>query len=223
MLVHFISAYYSERANKHIKKRPPEYWEAYMFVWAVKFGTYKNKFLIQMKNRTVKVTADNIGVAREMFGRFIAYCLNKDDSEVEDDVLLIPVPSKDALKNTDTYRSLEMLEEAMDGRDFEDRVTDGVRWTKKLAKSHEGGHHNRGYWKPHLEVIADVDGKDVVLIDDVLSTGGTLLAAMEVLEEAGANVLFAVVCGKTVYDCQLKPYGRQELELVNEIHEYEGE
>jgi len=66
-------------------------------------------------------------------------------------------------------------------------------------------------------------GKDVVLIDDVLSTGGTLLATMEVLEEAGANVLFAVVCGKTVYDCQLKPYGRQEIELLNEIHECEGE
>lgn len=221
MIVHFISAYYSDRAHKRIKKRTPDYWDAYMFVWAVKHGTYKSGFSIHLRSKKLSINADNIGRAREVFGRFIDHRLNT--AEVDEDVLLIPVPSKCALSDVDSYRSLGMLEEAMEGRDFENSVTDGVRWTKQLLKSHEGGHHNRDYWKPHLEVIADVYGREVILVDDVLSTGGTMLATMEVLEEAGATVLFAIACGKTVYDFDLKPFGRQQVELENEIHDYEGE
>ncbi|MBP2611444.1 phosphoribosyltransferase [Agrobacterium pusense] len=221
MIVHFISAYYSDRAHRKLKARTPEYWDAYMFVWAIKIGQFKSGFTIHLRKRKLQIKADTIHLAREMFGKFIDHRLKKDD--VDHDVLLIPVPSKDALVGAGSYRSLEMLEEAMENRDFKSCVTDGIRWTKKLAKSHEGGHHNRDYWKPHLDVIIGVDGKDVILVDDVLSTGGTMLAAKEALEEAGANVLFAIACGKTVYDFELKPFGAQQIDLEDEIHDYDGE
>jgi len=72
-----------------------------------------------------------------------------------------------------------------------------------------------------LRVQGNVAGRQVILIDDVLSTGSTLLAAKEVLEEAGATALLAITCGKTVYDFQTKPFKRQVVELDDELREYE--
>ncbi len=52
------------------------------------------------------------------------------------------------------------------------------------------------YGSATLEIPADgidIAGRNVVIIDDVLATGGTLAAAMRLLEAGGANVLSAAV------------------------------
>lgn len=52
------------------------------------------------------------------------------------------------------------------------------------------------YGSATLEIPADgidIGGRNVVIIDDVLATGGTLAAAMRLLEAGGANVLSAAV------------------------------
>jgi phosphoribosylpyrophosphate synthetase len=222
MDVHFISAYYSEKAHKEKTRRKPDYWDSYLFVWAVKTGRYHTGFTIAFRNgERVRIGAGNIARARKAFGRFITTTLEKED--VASDTLLIPVPSKDGqLTAKHGYRTLGMLAESLREQKFRGRIHDGLRWTKLLPRAHEGGgHRNRSYWKQFLRVRGDVEGRKVVLIDDVLSTGGTMLAAKEVLEEAGAQVLFAVTCGKTVYDFNAKPFKRQIVELENELREYQ--
>lgn len=222
MDVHFISAYYSERAHKEKAKRKPEYWDSYLFVWAVKTGQYKTPFTISFRNGArVKISAANIRRARSAFGQFIVATL--DNEVVPKNVLLIPIPSKDAQSNVKGgYRSMWMVAEALREKQFPGVIHDGLRWTKALPRAHEGGgHRSRAYWKQFLQVHRNVEGCEVVLIDDVLSTGSTMLAAKEILEEAGATVLFAITCGKTVYDFQTKPFKRQVVELDEELHEYE--
>lgn len=51
------------------------------------------------------------------------------------------------------------------------------------------------YGTAALEVPAETDvaGKNVVLVDDVLATGGTLIAARKLLEKIGADVIGNVV------------------------------
>ena len=44
-----------------------------------------------------------------------------------------------------------------------------------------------------MQVIGDVEGRDVVLIDDMTETAGTLCAAAEILKGSGANRIFADV------------------------------
>jgi len=54
-----------------------------------------------------------------------------------------------------------------------------------------------------MNVIGDVDGKNVVIFDDVVSTGSTLVEAAEALKRAGARDIYAacthaVLCGDAV-------------------------
>lgn len=42
-----------------------------------------------------------------------------------------------------------------------------------------------------LEMVGDVDGKIAVIIDDMISTGGTLVAAARMLKERGATEIYA--------------------------------
>lgn len=46
----------------------------------------------------------------------------------------------------------------------------------------------------NMTVIGDVDGKDIVLIDDIIDTGGTLCKAAAMLTEKGAKTVRALCC-----------------------------
>ena len=46
----------------------------------------------------------------------------------------------------------------------------------------------------NMTVIGDVEGKDVVLIDDIIDTGGTLCKAAAMLTEKGAKTVRALCC-----------------------------
>jgi ribose-phosphate pyrophosphokinase len=44
----------------------------------------------------------------------------------------------------------------------------------------------------HMEVIGDVEGKDVILVDDMIDTGGTLTHAANLMKERGAKSVRAI-------------------------------
>ncbi|MBJ8345264.1 adenine phosphoribosyltransferase [Antrihabitans sp. YC2-6] len=71
------------------------------------------------------------------------------------------------------------------------------------------------YGTARLEIPADgidIQGKRVLLIDDVLATGGTIVAAAELLTEAGAHVVAtAVVLELSALQGRKKIGGRSEL------------
>jgi len=71
-----------------------------------------------------------------------------------------------------------------------------VRKSGKLPPPVHTEQYNLEYGTATLEIPADgVDlrDRDIVIIDDVLATGGTLAAAARLLERAGANVTAAAV------------------------------
>jgi len=53
----------------------------------------------------------------------------------------------------------------------------------------------------------DVDGRDVVIIDDIISTGGTIVNACSILKKLGANqIMVSCVHPVLVEDALLKIY-----------------
>ena len=156
----------------------------------MKVGSFKRKFFIHTADKKkIEVSKDNFSIARPMFGRFVAARIQEDWG---DDVNLVPVPSKDGIVGVADFRTSAMLREALSGTSFKDRSLDALYWSEQLEKAHQGGSRRREFLKEHLQTDMEVEGRKIVLVDDLLSTGGSLLASKEFLEDQGATVLGAV-------------------------------
>jgi ribose-phosphate pyrophosphokinase len=83
---------------------------------------------------------------------------------------------------------------------------------KKRREKYSGG--KSIYRKPKLEVSFDVRGRDVVIVDDIIGTGSTMLKAVQACRRLGAN---SISCGAThglfLYNSlkRLKRVGAQEV------------
>jgi phosphoribosylpyrophosphate synthetase len=218
MKVHFLCGYYSDLAHKK-KRRPEDYWDAYFFCWAVKVGTFKRQFNIHNDQGKTRITAENFALARRTFGQWIEKSVTALQAK---DAILVPVPSKDGVAGVASFRTLEMTKEALQGTELAAGVIGGLLWKSKLTKAHEGGNRNRKVLAPMLSASDQLKGKQIILIDDVFSTGSSLLASEDVLKAAGCTVLGAITCGKTIYDLNTKHFGDQEVELTNELADWAG-
>jgi hypothetical protein len=218
MKVAHACGYWSELAGE--RPRKPPFYEAYLFCWAVKSGEYKFDFTIDKKSGPLKITRNNFSLVRPTFGKWAAPTARSWFAEGE--ISLVPIPSKSAVGAVATYGSLELLHEAFKGTEFETNVLDALRWTKKLPKAHEGGPRSRADLLPLLSVREEAKplltgDKNVVLIDDLLVTGGSALACYDKLTAEGANVIGAITCGKAVYDKTDPPFGAKQFDLTEEL------
>ena len=77
-----------------------------------------------------------------------------------------------------------------------------------------------------LNVIGDVDGKDVILVDDLTETAGTLTSAAKILKERGANQIIAGVSHAVLSDLAIERLNGSlltELITTNSVPVRDGE
>lgn len=221
MKIMHACGYYSELAVKAGKPRPrnPPFYEAYLFCLAVKTGVHRFNFYIERKAGKLHITKDNFNLVRPTFGGFVARALPSLSTEP---FLIVPVPSKDALPEATTYRSLKMAQDALKGSTYEGCVVDALRWKEPVKPAHEGGPRKREELLPFLEAYGDLKDTKIVLIDDLVTTGGALLACQDCLLAAGGVVLGAITCGRTVYDAKVHPFKVCEFELTEQLQDYQA-
>lgn len=218
MKICYISGYWSRSTDRVLGARPHEYLHSYRYVWAVKHGSFKVPFDMIYSNGTRdQITPKNFEIVRRKFGGFIELRLSEN---AWTDALLVHVPSKTATLNNSTPRSLVMLQEAVASTNVKGAVCDALRWTESLEMAHEGGERRRKEILPFLKVTQRVQGRNVVLVDDLVTRGGSILASKDALEAAGANVVGAITCGRTMYSRDIKAYGNQCFDLDQELDDY---
>jgi predicted amidophosphoribosyltransferase len=220
MKIAHYCGYYSDFAVKVTgvaRPRNPPFWEAYMFCWAVKSGQYHREFYVERPEGRLNITKANFHLVRPTFRGWAAQKLPAFST---DPLVLVPVPNAEALAGVTCYRTLEMAKAAFEDTAYSECILDALHWNAKRQKAHEGGSRKRSDLLPLLSVKTDVKDKKIVLVDDLVTTGGNLLACYDRLAADGAAVLGAITCGRSVYDLNAPPFGQREFELTEELADY---
>jgi len=67
----------------------------------------------------------------------------------------------------------------------------------------------------HLHVIGDVAGKDVIIVDDLTETAGTLTSAATILKKHGAKTIYAAVSHAVLSELAIERFKKSEIvELI---------
>ncbi|MCP4520687.1 MAG: ribose-phosphate pyrophosphokinase [Cytophagales bacterium] len=113
---------------------------------------------------------------------------------------------------------LESLE--LDNLIFASPDVGGVKRTRKYAKYFKADmvicdkHRERANQVASMQLIGDVEGADVVLVDDMMDTGGTMCRAAQLLMDKGAKSVRAI-CTHPVMSG--KAYGNIESSVLTEL------
>jgi phosphoribosylpyrophosphate synthetase len=208
MKVLFMCGFYSDAAHAMVA-RTEAYWDAYRFCLAVRTGEFVAPFHIHTQNEKILVGESNIGLARRAYGQFIVKRLAEEVSW--SNPLLVPVPSEDARVSVSVFRSWVMATEALAATALKWTLVDALIWdTPPPPNVLEAEPSDRDAIAAALTCDFPLRGQAVVLIDDLVSTGTVLLAAMQRLQAEGAVVLGAVSCGQVSHDFATKAFGSQE-------------
>ncbi len=124
-------------------------------------------------------------------------------------LVIVPVPDSGSTVRSGTRPKTVRLAKALCeeiGRDA--RVVDCLRWKKDLGSaSKEGGPRDpETLFKNFASVEGLPRGCRVVLVDDVMTSGGHLQACAAKLRQAGATVLIAICGGRTTYSQDKKAF-----------------
>lgn len=203
MIVHYMAAYYSQWAHENLAPRSQDQWYSYKFCRAVKDKHLNGSLVFPWKETSEVINESSVGRARTIFGMFIDHALELLGFT---NPVLVPVPSKDGLIGAATFRSHDMLQEALVGNTAW-TVAPVLRFNQQLQPAHAGGPRGREALAPYLQVVHPIPPGPVVLIDDIVTTGGSLLASYDALAAVERTPVAAIVCGHTVSDSLLSAFG----------------
>lgn len=203
MIVHFMAAYYSQWAHQNLAPRSQDQWYSFKFCRAVKNRRINGSLQFPWKTGPEVINEQNVGRARWIFGTFVKYALEATGSASP---VLIPVPSKDGLILASDFRSYAMAREAASPHG-EWSIVPALRFSQQLQPASTGGPRGRGTLLPFLRVSEPIPPGDIILIDDIVTTGGSLLDSYDALARIGRAPVAAVVCGHTVSDSLYSAFG----------------
>src|SRR5450631_813948 len=153
-----------------------------------------------------RLDAQNAGVVFEWFGEMAAPHMAKGP------VVFVPIPGSKAISPEEVRAGTAYrLARALAART--DAVVEVLLWWKHpMQSSRSGGPRDPAILFANLEVNGAPSG-DVVLIDDVCTSGGHLQAAAAAIEQQGADVLFAICAAQSEQFETEEPFAVSEREL----------
>jgi predicted amidophosphoribosyltransferase len=123
--------------------------------------------------------------------------------------ILVPVPSKDGLISAVEFRALTMVQESVTAIG-KWQIAPVLRFNRPLQPAYAGGPRGRAALQPYMTVTHPIPAGPIILVDDILTTGGTLLASYDALLAVGRAPAAAIICGHTVSDSLLSAFGHHQ-------------
>ncbi len=128
-------------------------------------------------------------------------------------LVFAPLPSSKCVANggivSPTYRLADAIASRLQGA----VVWDGLRWSKTMTPSHKGGARDTAYFYKHLVITKTLPHADIVVVDDVLTSGAHMRAVVAKLAEKNGKCSLALCAGRTVSDQVAKPFDLIEEKL----------
>lgn len=112
--------------------------------------------------------------------------------------ILMPIPSSDCLALGQDEKG-RRLAQAIATRSPGFSVVEGLHWNVQLPKSSEGGPRDVGTLIKNLRIAQNIPKVPIVLVDDVTTSGGHLLACARGLRSFGHTVENAICAAQTVW------------------------
>ncbi len=180
-------------------------YDAHDFVHAVKAHPFEGYVQLMSRGRTYRISSTNCDIALTIFGHMVA------DAGITHGftgpLALVPVPnskndvaslsSRSAGAAPRTRAQAEALVHELSGGAS---VADVLRWSEPLpSASSGGGSRDPQELYEKLRVVGALPDQHarIVLVDDVLTSGGHLQACAAMLRHRGADVVLAVVAGRS--------------------------
>lgn len=179
-------------------------YDATCLVKAAKGLSLNNQYVwADVAGRRVKIAEANKDLALDSFGEWGAARIKALYGDRK--VVLIPVPSsKTVISSPPDFRTARMANKIAEHCNAV--VHPALRFKKEMSSTREGGPREPELIYPEMTLTSAPPTGPVVLIDDVLTTGGHLVASSWVLDDIGREPSHAMCCGRTVHERLNDPF-----------------
>ena len=170
-------------------------------------GDYEDKLLAKLitsfKYEGQKDIGSDLGKFLNFFWDGRIKIIKLEDEELAlrlENSLIIPLPLTKARRKERGFNQAEILAEIL-AREFSYQIFSGLK--RRGRKKHQAKLSEKqrlknvsGQFFMSEKERSFLSGRDVILVDDVITTGATLNEAARILKEAGAREVFALVLAK---------------------------
>jgi len=151
-----------------------------------------------------ELTQQNASEATQWFGEMAAPELAELD--LPRPLVFVPIPNSSSTVNSKNPPSTIKLAQAIAGRLKDTNVWDGLRFKVAMKKSRQGGSRDPQEIYDNLTIAKPIPKADIVLIDDVRTTGAHMIAARAKLAGHGGNCLIGVCAGRSTWTQEAQPF-----------------
>ena len=167
---------------------------------------------IPIAGRIVRIEDDNRDDALDWFAKWARAHVDRFGNQNK---ILVPIPGSQVTESHDPdFRTSEIAESIRQRCGTKVEVSTCLRFKKPMLSSRSGGTRNHREIYTNMVIIEEIPNGDIVLVDDVYTSGGHARAAAQMFLDEGRTVLGVVCCGKTCQEQLDNPFEIEEEEYL---------